>query len=150
MSSKILDADIFYRIKLVRKKYRLSQKEFASELGVSQGFLSELESGKYKPTKIILLAIAYLYPINIDWLLTGKGGMYKPGTDHPIPIEDIPKETIKEWIDEFWGNATEDEKGWLKVQFPLTFPQFKDWLLKKQSAGVEGQDDGIGAKDNLA
>ncbi|MBF0404945.1 MAG: helix-turn-helix domain-containing protein [Nitrospirae bacterium] len=88
--------------------------------------------------------------MSFDWLLTGKGTMYITGADKPIPIEDIPKETIKEWIDEFWKSASEDERAWLKVQFPLTFPQFKEWLAKKQSAGTEGQDGSVGTKNSVA
>lgn len=73
MSRKKFDTDINLRIKNVREEKSLTQQVFAEHLGIAQGFLSELERGKYKPRKPLLLAISYLYKINYEWLTTGKG-----------------------------------------------------------------------------
>lgn len=73
MSRKKFDTDIKLRIKLVREQKSLTQQQFAESLGVAQGFMSELERGRYQPKKPLLLAIAYLYKINYEWLSTGKG-----------------------------------------------------------------------------
>ena len=45
------------RIKRVRKIDELNQVDFASEIGVSQGTLSELEQDKYKPSTDTVMAI---------------------------------------------------------------------------------------------
>lgn len=83
--------------------------------------------------------------ISYDWLLTGEGQMYqKPmGSASPlergrgvspdtIDIKDIPLYNIKEWLEEFWAGASEDERAWLKIEFGRAFPEYKDWLLKKE------------------
>lgn len=63
------------RIRTLRKARKLTQAKFADSLGIAQGFLCEIEKGKYEPTKPLLFAIAYLYQINFDWLADGKGTM---------------------------------------------------------------------------
>ena len=73
MSRKKFDTDINLRIKMIREQKSLTQQQFAEYLGMAQGFLSELERGRYKPRKPLLLAISYLYKINYEWLITGKG-----------------------------------------------------------------------------
>ena len=73
MSRKKFDTDINLRIKMVRELKSLTQQQFAEYLGIAQGFLSEVERGKYEPRKPLLLAISYLYKINYEWLITGKG-----------------------------------------------------------------------------
>ena len=73
MSRKKFDTDINLRIKMIREQKILTQQQFAEYLGMAQGFLSELERGRYKPRKPLLLAISYLYKINYEWLITGKG-----------------------------------------------------------------------------
>lgn len=141
MSREIFNTDkksLRGRIKQIRNAQNLTQQAFAKSLGIAQGFLSELEKGKYEPTQTILMAICYLYQINIDWLLTGEGQMYRhsdtdTGTDTlKIDIKDIPLYNIKEWLDEFWAAAGDDEKAWLKIEFGRCFPEYKDWLLKKE------------------
>lgn len=73
MSSKKSNTDIGFRIREVREQKDLTQQEFAESLGIAQGFLSELESAKYQPSKALLLGIAYLYKINLNWLTKGEG-----------------------------------------------------------------------------
>jgi phage repressor protein C with HTH and peptisase S24 domain len=73
MSRKKFNTDINLRIKMIREQKSLTQQQFAEYLGMAQGFLSELERGRYKPRKPLLLAISYLYKINYEWLITGKG-----------------------------------------------------------------------------
>lgn len=53
----------------------LSQSEFARQLGVSPGFISDVVHGKKKPGTEFLHAVQTTFGISIDWLLTGKGAM---------------------------------------------------------------------------
>ena len=50
-----------------------------------------------------------------------------------VNIKDIHLENIKAWLDEFWENASDEEKTWLKIQFEKAFPEYKEWLFKKKN-----------------
>jgi len=86
MSSKKLQGNqnnlttIGDRIQKVRNDNKLSQRIFAEKIGISQGYLSEIEQNKKPPSEPILLAIEYRYAIPKDWLLTGEGEMEKGGS----------------------------------------------------------------------
>jgi transcriptional regulator with XRE-family HTH domain len=72
------------RIASVRKAKELSQQRFSGMLGVSRSYLSEVESGKSKPSIEILVGIATVFTdINSDWVLTGKGEMYRQPAQQP-------------------------------------------------------------------
>jgi hypothetical protein len=50
-----------------------------------------------------------------------------------VDIKDIPKERIKEWIDEYWESATDDWRAWFKTDFGMRYPWFEEWLKKRQA-----------------
>jgi len=66
------------RIKEIRLKKGLTQKEFADSLGIVQGFLSGIEREKKTPSDTLLIALCNLYEINPSWLASGEGEMYRP------------------------------------------------------------------------
>lgn len=70
------DKNLGQRIKHIRELKGLTQQEFASSLGITQGFLSEIERGIKPPSETLLLLIAYRYAINYDWLRTGEGEIF--------------------------------------------------------------------------
>jgi transcriptional regulator with XRE-family HTH domain len=51
--------------------FDLTQVEFARRVGVTQGFLSELERGQKEAGAAVLLAISREFGKSVDWLLTG-------------------------------------------------------------------------------
>ena len=56
----------------------ISQAQLADTLGVARAGISHILSGRNKPGFDFLEAMALHYPqISMDWLLTGKGRMYK-------------------------------------------------------------------------
>jgi len=56
----------------------ISQAQLADTLGVARAGISHILSGRNKPGFDFLEGIALHYPqISMDWLLTGKGRMYK-------------------------------------------------------------------------
>lgn len=61
------------RIKEIRTEIGISQKIFGEGIGIADSYVSEIESGKKVPSLTILLAIAFKYGVNIDWIETGKG-----------------------------------------------------------------------------
>jgi transcriptional regulator with XRE-family HTH domain len=81
----------------VRKAKKLSQKEFAQNINLSQNHISSLEKGVRAATDRIVSDICKVYNVNKEWLTTGKGEMFKDPLE-PFIIED-PE--IKELIDNF-------------------------------------------------
>lgn len=60
------------RIKTVRKAADMSQQEFSQAICVSQPFLSMVENGKERPSKITIRRISILFQIDESWLITGN------------------------------------------------------------------------------
>jgi transcriptional regulator with XRE-family HTH domain len=52
---------------------RMRQEELATHLGISQGQLSKVESGKLSPTLEIVFGVAMKFRKSLDWLVTGHG-----------------------------------------------------------------------------
>lgn len=48
-------------LRKLRRQHRLSQAEFAKSLGISQGYLSDLERGNKHPSDTLLIAMKSLY-----------------------------------------------------------------------------------------
>lgn len=56
----------------------LSQSQFADKIGVARASISHIMSGRNKPGFDFILGMARNFPaLNLDWLITGKGKMYK-------------------------------------------------------------------------
>jgi len=61
------------RLRFVREKLGLSQKEFAMKLGfASYKAISRFERGERLPNAEALISLAALGPFNLHWLITGK------------------------------------------------------------------------------
>ena len=69
--------NINQRIKILRKRMNLTQKEFAQKICVSTSFqtLTELEQKKVLPRHIKLIVTAF--GVNEEWLRTGEGEMFE-------------------------------------------------------------------------
>lgn len=61
------------RLKKLRLALQLGQMSFANSLGISQGYLSDLESDKKMPSRALLIAISNRYHVNDEWLVLGDG-----------------------------------------------------------------------------
>lgn len=59
------------RIREIRG-FDLSQKEFASKLGVSQSTVSKLEKGSILPSPHILILLSEISGKTTDWILKGE------------------------------------------------------------------------------
>ena len=56
----------------------LSQSQFADALGVARASVSHILAGRNKPGFDFIESMSRHYPsLNIEWLITGKGKMYK-------------------------------------------------------------------------
>ena len=104
MPARTYQAETGERIKKSRLALGLTQKEFAASLGIVQGFLSGIETGRKRPSDTLLIALAHTFGINPQWLKDGSGESFKNLTaaDQPsarraplldvIP-DDFPEET---------------------------------------------------------
>ena len=71
------------RLKTLRKKHRLSQREVAGILDVSPSIISAYETGERTPSVENILSLSYLYKCTTDYLL-GKND-----EEPPSPLYDF-------------------------------------------------------------
>lgn len=63
----------------------VSQAEFADKINVVRASVSHILSGRNNPSYDFIKAMMQQYPhLNIEWLMFGKGKMYK-SVEHPHP-----------------------------------------------------------------
>jgi transcriptional regulator with XRE-family HTH domain len=75
---------ISQRIKDIRKALRLTQKDFANELKISQSHAGAMETGTRKVPERIIKMICFTYNIDESWLKMGKGNMFKKSDDYKL------------------------------------------------------------------
>lgn len=74
------------RLKGIRITERLTQAEFAKSIGKNITSIAHWETGRYLPESNVLIKIASLYNINLNWLLLGEGKMHKePEFEYQVP-----------------------------------------------------------------
>lgn len=77
------------RIKKIRELFRMTQTEFGEKLGFKWTKIKDLESGKLHTTAEIALLIEKIYSVDLRWLLTGEGAMFRSGSqDRLVNIPD--------------------------------------------------------------
>ena len=62
------------RVKQVRKKQGLTQKDFGKYIGMKSNSISDIENGKNSVTDSVFRLICSVYNVNESWLRTGEGG----------------------------------------------------------------------------
>jgi transcriptional regulator with XRE-family HTH domain len=65
------------RVVEIRKNTGLSQKEFAQQIGITQGALSHIETNRTKLSVDIVTYLCRHYHINSEWLLFNRGPMHR-------------------------------------------------------------------------
>lgn len=73
-----MSKDIGLRVKSVRGG--MAQRDFAARLGISNGGISQIESGKAMPGGDFLLRIHQEFGVDVTWLLTGATGGVVPSS----------------------------------------------------------------------
>lgn len=72
-----------YRIKKLRSYAKITQKDLAEKLGISDKTLSRYENDEYKPDVYALVRIATYFQVSTDYLL-GIGGLKAQMTEDEI------------------------------------------------------------------
>ena len=95
------------RLKQFLAAENISQSQFADTIRVVRASVSHVLSGRNNPSYEFIRAIMISYPhLNIEWLLVGKGKMYKETTPAPaLPVPD-PTPTLSDLL--FADEATEE------------------------------------------
>ena len=75
------DRNVGERIKKLREKLDLTQREFGRRIGVMDTVIRRWEKGEFEPTSEKLRAIANEFGVNLNWLLLGKGNMFLNGEE---------------------------------------------------------------------
>ena len=96
------------RLQQIMKSENLNSKQFAEEIGVSIGTISNIMGGRNNPSLDVMRAILNRFrTINSDWLILGIGAMYRMNGDGPQtalfdipPIEQEPKNQYEKWNSE--------------------------------------------------
>ena len=79
--------DVRCRLKMFLKHKGMSQKDFASQIGVSTGYVNAISKG-IGQEKIYI--IKEKYPeLNIDWLMTGEGEMLKAQSTNNVSVGNV-------------------------------------------------------------
>ena len=85
------------RIRSFLDKENKSSSQFAEEVGVQPSGISHILSGRNKPSLDFVLKMLATYKfINTDWLLFGKGEMYKNEENPTLFINNEPESDISE------------------------------------------------------
>ena len=82
-----------------------SIRAFARECGLSDTVLRQYLSGQSEPTRPVLLTIARVADVGLEWLVAGK----------PSPGE-VAEGLLERYL---YREALAFEKDWLKTQFPI-------------------------------
>lgn len=91
------------RLKELRNRLGLTQKEFGEKIGVTNFTISDIEKGKRTLTDRNMNLICEKYNVNKEWLETGSGEMFRP----VLPVDEFSQllSEIEESDDEFIKNA---------------------------------------------
>jgi transcriptional regulator with XRE-family HTH domain len=86
----------------------ITSAQFAQEIGVQPSGISHIISGRNKPSLDFVVKMLARYPaLSTDWLLLGKGPMFRNGSPAELfpgtfsgktPSEDIFSEQVKETV----------------------------------------------------
>lgn len=117
------------RLKELRAKFNMTQKDLAERLEMSQQAIAKWEKGIAEPTVKNLRELAIIFGISVDDLL-GNSKIIK--TTHLCDYGPKKKEDIK--IDGFWGNLGIKVKGQKKSRwYPITQGTYENMYMAIQN-----------------
>lgn len=105
------------RIQQFLSAENISQSQFADTIGVARASVSHIVAGRNKPGFDFIESMARHYPtLNLEWLVTGKGKMYKDASERPqgalFPAEEPDTELVdspSEALDQDYQEAPKTE-----------------------------------------
>ncbi|MEI6696294.1 MAG: helix-turn-helix transcriptional regulator [Bacteroidota bacterium] len=123
------------RILLILKTQNLSSSQFADEIGVQRSSISHILSGRNNPSLEFVTKILKRYPdINSDWIIFGKGSMYK-GSD--AMNEAAPKEIKKTGLQPDLFNFAEVDQVEIKAVEAATLDENPKYQAQNEESPIE-------------
>lgn len=87
------------RLKQFLSAENITQSQFADSINVVRASVSHVLSGRNNPSYDFIKAIMSSYPqLNIEWLIFGKGKMYKEKSEEILLFSDEPVENEPETV----------------------------------------------------
>ena len=83
------------RIRTVRKHLGLTQAQFADGIGFSKSQVVSVELKRANPSRELVQAIARVYQVNFQWLLTGSGEMMAKEENPDAELDQITRYFLK-------------------------------------------------------
>jgi transcriptional regulator with XRE-family HTH domain len=124
------------RLVLLRRHLGLTLQELADKTGISKSYLGDISTGRSKPSRRVVSQLAESLNVSSDWLLYGTGPMFQAKVNEQVgaylPESKRDLDQFKKWLEEFWVEASEQERAWLSVQLKIAFPQYRQWLHEKE------------------
>lgn len=74
----IIYSDFGKRVKFLRNMLNLNQEELAELLGISQNYISQIETGTRTASEQLIKSLCYCFYLSESWLRTGEGEIYTP------------------------------------------------------------------------
>lgn len=125
-------SEIYERLKEARLKNGLSTTKVSKLTKISEGNLSDLEKGIYKPSTNTLLQLSDVYGVSIDWLLKGE-------TPNFYSITEENREIISmlQMLYQDWEQADDATRGWIVVQLRRAFPEIVERVKKGLEKNID-------------
>ncbi len=118
---------ILERLKIL--KGRRTLKEFSKKLNIPVSTLHYYFNGR-DPSLSFLLKVCEKLNVREEWLLLGKGPIYKTSS---IDFNDEENfDMLLKFIKMKWEAFSEKEKNWLEISLQKMFPDYFEWLRKNQ------------------
>ncbi|MCI8957308.1 MAG: helix-turn-helix transcriptional regulator [Eubacterium sp.] len=92
------------RFALIRSNTGMKQSDFAKEITLTQGHVSDIENKRKSVSNRVMEIICLKYGVNKNWFKTGKGDMYSPITPDDRYASNVGKlqrtddEIIINWV----------------------------------------------------
>lgn len=87
----------------------ISQAQFADTIEVARASVSHVLAGRNKPGYDFIKSISDHYPkVNLEWLINGKGKMYKDAS--PAPSVIASAEPVQSFNDDLFSGQISDNK----------------------------------------
>lgn len=92
-------SEIAERIKEIRKKVNLTQREFGERIGAKQNTVAQYEIGRNVPIDPVITSICREFGVSEAWLRTGEGEAFRTETRQELILR-FAEQTVKS-SDEF-------------------------------------------------
>lgn len=123
---KIFLAD---QINKICESRKLNVKELSTAVGLPYSSFNTYANGTTEPKASFFLAM-FNYGVNIHWLLTGEGSMFRDG-EHSPQAQAQDSLLLCQWIEHYAATRTKAELSWLEVEIARQYPEFNAWLIEQ-------------------